>query len=1375
MNEKNQRLTSDGVPARGRRIGILTRISLTTVGITAAVTFTVIFIAMHVLNQHIQDLVKAEQYARLTWIAQLLDEKFEARKNLLRVFARSIPATLLADDKTLQPFVANSSDAKADFDNLVILNSKGILVANFNGTKSLGESVADRRYFKETIASRKGLISDPLINRFTGEPQVFITQPIVDSTGAVSHVILGAINLSKPSFLGPVARARFGETGYAFIQNTDGTVVYHPEKDRIMKKYNASGRSNAATAQAMLGFEGSTEAMNSYGVFGLYAFKKIKSTNWILGAIYPRADALLTINRVRTSALISICFLSLIAGLASAMLMRRHLRPLLLLHADMLSQTGDSKQICPTLYNNDEIGDIGRAYADLTSKTAKYADELRKKETRVREILNQAGDAYIECAVDGTVTEWNRQAEETFGWARAEAVGQNLTELIIPTESKQAHSRGLANFAVTGNAPMVNRRIEITGQHKDGRLVPIELMVGAVKDGEFYLANAFARDITKQNEAKVMLANSEKFLRSVTNNIPAMIGYVDHALTYRFANEGYRTLLGVDPAGVVGKQIPEVLSPELYALNKPRIARALNGERVHFELEIIKDNKKLYLMCDYIPFSHEIGTSDGFLVMASDISARKVAELRQAQSEQVAFAASRAKSEFLANMSHEIRTPMNAVLGITHILERSTLNSAQREYVKMIATSGGSLLRIIDDVLDFSKIEAGKLDVVNAAFQLSDVLANLASIMRTSSEDKSLELLISIDEKVPQSLVGDANRLQQVLVNLVGNGMKFTDSGEVSVFVRVEQLNSFVANLSFHVRDTGIGMSPEQMSRLFTPFEQAESGTSRRFGGTGLGLAICRRLAELMGGSISVESVVGAGSEFTVALPFTIKNIAQSKDDSPKERAHRRVLVVDDNRNFVSHFPRQLNSVLIDLSTASNLTDACDLLKVVRGETERFDMVIIDSALSGGHSNVFNETVSLAHTRHQAQVVYTAKEFRGFDIEAFGRDEHLLIKPILPRELEHIFRKRSGQANTESSHFKNSDALRSLNILLVEDNELNRVVAKGMLEPLGASVTTAENGSVAVRLIEGGLVKFDIILMDVQMPVMDGYETTRHLRANNIAIPILAMTAGVLATERQQCYSAGMNGFVAKPIVFDKLLEAICTMVGRPDGSGPANARALSIRMNTIVELSTDDRAEATETGFEEGVFDIRRLLKMSEKNASQRATFTSLVERVVANSRLELNAARDDFESGDAISSARKLHGLRGSIGTFGAKRFAESALGLEQAIAKHEAVTVDQFRTVEAELDRTLASALMWLDQVRDRVRTTISTKTSLSESEMQELKVLLYDNDMLALSTFHTIRDPLTKRLGSKAVDELAEFIGALNFPAALHFLEKCDTSQ
>lgn len=1370
MTEKSQRFSSAIAPRKNRRIGILTRISLTTVGITAAVTLTVILIALNVLNQHIQDLVKNEQFARLSWIAQLLDEKFEARKNLLRVFARSIPPSILADDKALHSFVMNSKDAKADFDNLAILNSSGILVANFSGTKSLGGSVVDRKYYKDTVASGKGLVSEPLINRFTGSPQVFITQPIFDSTGAVSHVVLAAIDLSKTSFLGTVARARFGENGYLFILDTEGTVVYHPQKDRIMKKYSADGQTNAATAMALSGFEGSTESTDSHGVYGLYAFKRIKSTNWILSAFSPQEDALITLNRVRTSSLISIFFLSLIAGIAAAMLMRRHLKPLLHLHADMLSQTDDSKQILPNVYNNDEIGDIGRAYAELTTKTADYADELRRKETRVREILNQAGDAYIECAVDGTITEWNRQSEETFGWTRDEAVGQKFTELIVPAQSRDAYSRGLEHFSVTGDAPMVNKRIEITGQHKDGHLVPIELMVGAVKDGDFYLANAFARDITKQNEAKVMLANSEQFLRSVTNNIPAMIGYVDHAQTYRFANEGYRTLLGVDPAAVVGKRISEILSTEVHELNKPRIARALNGERVHFELEIVKNGEKLYLMCDYIPFSDESGSSDGFLVMASDISARKVAEIKQALSEQVAFAASQAKSEFLANMSHEIRTPMNAVLGITHILERSMLNSAQREYVKMIATSGGSLLRIIDDVLDFSKIEAGKFDVVDAPFELSDVLANLASIMRTSSEHKNLELLVSIDENVPQSLVGDANRLQQILVNLVGNGMKFTENGEVSVFVRVEELNNFVANISFHVKDSGIGMTPEQMSRLFTPFEQADSKTSRRFGGTGLGLAICRRLVEMMGGSISAQSVIGAGSEFIVTLPFTLKKVA-SKEDTVRRQEHRRVLVVDDNANFTAYFPRKLSLVLIELSTASNLADACDMLGRFQGETDRFDMVVLDSAMSGGNSNLFNDAVSLAHTRHQAQVVFTANEFRGFDIEGFGRDEHLLIKPILPRELQHIFRKGSGSDDTQPPQLHGKDLFQSLNILLVEDNELNRVVAKGMLEPLGAEVTTAENGSVAVRLIEGGHIRFDVILMDVQMPVMDGYETTRHLRANSVTIPILAMTAGVLATERQQCYNAGMNGFVAKPIVFDKLVTAICAAVGRRDD--PRTLRtthSAAIRESTNVEFYPTEEAASTESGFEEGYLDIRQLLKLSEKNESQRATFTGLVERVVATAMLECNAARRNFEAGDISASARKLHGLRGSIGTLGARRFAESALSLEQSIVKNETVVVDQFRAVEAELDQTLAAAQRWLDRVQEKEAATAFIGASLTDGEMQAFRTLLHDQDMLAISKFNDLRQALIEELGNTAVDELARHISDLNFPAALFCLEK-----
>jgi signal transduction histidine kinase/ActR/RegA family two-component response regulator len=431
-----------------------------------------------------------------------------------------------------------------------------------------------------------------------------------------------------------------------------------------------------------------------------------------------------------------------------------------------------------------------------------------------------------------------------------------------------------------------------------------------------------------------------------------------------------------------------------------------------------------HFLVDLVPDVAPDGRVAGFYLTAMNITDRK-------NSEQRAEAASRAKSEFVANMSHEIRTPMNAVLGVAYLLENTPLTQAQKEYVGMIRSSGQMLLGVLNDVLDFSKIEAGRMELAPQPFLLREVLDSLSNVMSLPANARGISLAIDADDEVPAVLVGDAMRLQQILLNLVGNAVKFTERGGVSVRVMLEQAAAEQGlRLRFTVRDSGIGMDLEQQSRLFSAFNQADASTTRRFGGTGLGLAICRRLTELMGGDISVRSTPGAGSEFVVTLPFGVAD-----EDVPVEHP------------------------------------------------------ALQTAAAQGW--LMSETPALQDAPPEPEPA------------------------LAPR-------------------------LQGLRLLLVEDHPLNQLVARGMLEHAGASVEVAENGQLAVDRLRDRAEDYDIVLMDVQMPVMDGFEATRHIRHTlGLKLPVLAMTAGVMQSEQDQCIDAGMDDFIAKPLDVEQMLDTI--------------------------------------------------------------------------------------------------------------------------------------------------------------------------------------------------------------------------------------------
>jgi two-component system sensor histidine kinase/response regulator len=493
--------------------------------------------------------------------------------------------------------------------------------------------------------------------------------------------------------------------------------------------------------------------------------------------------------------------------------------------------------------------------------------------------------------------------------------------------------------------------------------------------------------------------------------------------------------------------------------------------------------------------------------------------MEQAQS------ANTAKDAFVANMSHELRTPMNAVLGMAHLLGTTSLSPEQSRYLEMIRASGQSLLGVLNDILDFSKMQAGKVEPHPVRFKLDDVLHSLAAIMSVSAGDKDLELCIGVEPDVPRTLVGDALRLQQVLINLAGNAIKFTERGEVSVLV--ERVARTPLMLRFQVRDSGIGMTEEQLSRLFSPFTQGDLSTTRRFGGTGLGLTISKGLIELLGGTIHVKSTAGEGSEFQFTLPF------KADDDAEPARppVSRHVLLVDDNRTsrgFIGKILQTWNW------TSDSVGSGEEALKLLRSG-KAYDLALVDGRMSG---TGFVEAMRALAPVPVICMVNAYARGKLMQQMAAASAAAFVTKPVTSSSLFDAMQTAlaQSQAGLEGAPAAPQPAaLHGSRILLVEDNPINQAVAKGILEQADATVTVADNGQAAIELLRAGG-GYDLVLMDVQMPVMDGFNATRMIREElGLTLPVIAMTAGVMASEREQCIAAGMDDFIAKPIDVEQM------------------------------------------------------------------------------------------------------------------------------------------------------------------------------------------------------------------------------------------------
>ena len=647
---------------------------------------------------------------------------------------------------------------------------------------------------------------------------------------------------------------------------------------------------------------------------------------------------------------------------------------------------------------------------------------------------------------------------------------------------------------------------------------------------------------------------------------------------------------------------------------------------------------------------------------------RTNAELREHEralqvAKEVAEEASRMKSAFLANMSHEIRTPMNAVIGMAYLALRTELTGKQRDYVEKIHRAAISLLGVINDILDFSKIEAGKLDIERTDFSLNEVLGNVSAVTSQKAHEKGLHYLFDVADDVPVHLVGDPLRLGQVLINLMSNAIKFTPQGEVRLHCRVLRISHKEVELRFEVRDTGIGMTPEQQSRLFDAFTQADDSTTRKYGGTGLGLAISKRLVEMMGGVLTLHSTVGVGSTFSFALRFGLGAILQEMlPHLPERLLGCRVLVVDDNPAA-----REILVQLIEglrLSVAAEASGAEALAALRRADaTVPYDLVLSDFGMPGMNGLELASAIATAGLRHVPKVIL---------VTAFGREEVILhaenaplaavlFKPIdqsmLHDTLLNVLARDTGaRAAPVPREVPRFDGRR---VLLVEDNEVNLQIAREMLDATGLQVDVAGNGRIALeRLLAAGPGVYDLVLMDIQMPEMGGHDATLSIRMDRrfAQLPIIAMTAHATEEERQACARSGMQDHITKPINPDVFYQMLARWLPQSAAAAVAKAERREAADAPPIEIPGFDTADTL------------------DRLGGDVSLYYRVLEMLLPTLRDGLARFKAAAQAGDRAAAAAAAHSVRGMASNVGAQALSAAATELETALGRNAATDAQQ-----------------------------------------------------------------------------------------------------
>ncbi|MGE4064127.1 MAG: PAS domain S-box protein [Rhodospirillaceae bacterium] len=1163
-----------------------------------------------------------------------------------------------------------------EMDDIMLIDLHGNVVYSVAKEEDFGTNFLTGPY-KDTVAAkvyRKALAVEPPWEQAfadmevyppSGHPALFMAQVVNDSAGVPAGVLMFQLNNAK---LRESANhiQDLGETGEVYLVGPDST---RRSQSRFARgELLADKVTSQAATRSIAGFSESAEAGDYRGeeVISAYGPIDLMGVRWGIISNISRDEALAPLRPMVISTSSGVLVATMLIALVGYAAARRISRPLeaslrvmdKLSAGDLNVEIADGNGVRETR----QISTALRAFHANLSKSFRLQGELERAATeakseraRAEAILAGAPDPIFLVRSDSTIEYVNPQVERVLGYSANELVGERI-ERLIPQRFSTGHRSHVRGFFDVGVLRQMGAGKELFAVAKDGREIPVEIGLSPIRVGEKPVVVAQLRDITERKQAAAELRESQQLLSGVIQNSDTVI-FVKRKGRYILVNKAWEKMAGISAEEARNKTDLEVFDEEsarkIMANDAAIIASGQPSE--HEEPVMVNGRRIVYLSVKF-PYFNEKGEVDGLCGMSTDITQRADAERMVREARDVAEAATKAKSDFLASMSHEIRTPMNGITGMADLLAQTTLDDEQRHMVRTIRESGNALITVINDILDFSKIEAGKLDLESVTMSVADAVEGVAAMLAPNAAKKGVRIHVFVDPALPEVVHGDPTRVRQILFNLGGNAVKFSNGKDVQIRALRGRTDDV---LRFEVIDRGIGISKENQTKLFQAFSQAESSTTRRFGGTGLGLAICRRLTDLMGGTLGVDSREGHGSTFWVELPFPVAEGAAT-GQKPRDLHGLNVILTAGAAARTEAVESYLRAAGAEVDVVLDAEEAVQEARKAIDANKKIDAVMLDLDLDDTRQRRGVEMLRGAGLGNLHIILLQDYRNRGARIaekDVVTLDANPLIRYRIISAVAVAAGRASPQIKSEADAIAfgpvkaptTAEALaRGQLILLAEDNLTNQDVIRRQLHLLGYTCEFANNGVEALKAFKTG--RYALLLTDCHMPEMDGYELTGAIReleqGSGKRFPIIAVTANALQGEAERCLAAGMDDYVSKPIAMPAMVAALRKWM-------PAAAEEIrvSVPAATIESMSSGNGAAVIDERAIKDIF------------GDDPVTFKEILVSFVGPSQsiiTDILAARDRRAASDVKDAAHKL---KSSARSIGAAALADLCVALETA----------------------------------------------------------------------------------------------------------------